>query len=227
MGYFYAIELAKQRQQPSAAEEREWLHPRLPLRRAARARAAVPGRRPRRPRDPAVAAAGRRTRGVRPSSRRSLRQALLEAWKELERPSMTASARSSSASPPRSRPTSAGWPSPPTASASSSRHGVAVLVQAGAGDGASIPDDAYRAAGAEIVADAAEVWERADLVCKVKEPQAVGARAPAGRPHAVHLPPPGRLPRRWPRPCCAAGTTGDRLRDGDAAPTGSSRCWPR
>jgi alanine dehydrogenase len=50
--------------------------------------------------------------------------------------------------------------------------GVEVLVQAGAGAGASIPDDAYRAAGAEVVAAAAEVWERAGLVCKVKEPQA-------------------------------------------------------
>jgi alanine dehydrogenase len=50
-------------------------------------------------------------------------------------------------------------------------HGVSVLVQAGAGEGASITDDAYRAAGAEIVADAAQTWARADLVCKVKEPQ--------------------------------------------------------
>ncbi len=50
-------------------------------------------------------------------------------------------------------------------------HGVAVLVQAGAGEGASIPDEAYRAAGAEVVAGADEVWARADLVCKVKEPK--------------------------------------------------------
>ena len=50
-------------------------------------------------------------------------------------------------------------------------HDVAVLVQAGAGLGASISDDAYRACGAEIVATAAEVWAHADLVCKVKEPQ--------------------------------------------------------
>jgi alanine dehydrogenase len=50
-------------------------------------------------------------------------------------------------------------------------HGIEVLVQAGAGEGASIPDDAYRAAGAEIVATAAEVWERAGMVVKVKEPQ--------------------------------------------------------
>lgn len=52
------------------------------------------------------------------------------------------------------------------------RHDAVVLIQAGAGDGATIPDDAYAAAGAEIVVDAAEVWERADLVCKVKEPLA-------------------------------------------------------
>ena len=51
-------------------------------------------------------------------------------------------------------------------------HGVEVLVQAGAGEGASIPDEAYTAAGAEIVADAAEVWARAGMVVKVKEPQA-------------------------------------------------------
>jgi alanine dehydrogenase len=50
-------------------------------------------------------------------------------------------------------------------------HGVEVLVQAGAGEGASIPDDAYRAAGAELVADPAEVWARSDMVAKVKEPQ--------------------------------------------------------
>ena len=51
-------------------------------------------------------------------------------------------------------------------------HGVEVLVQARAGEGASIPDDAYRAAGAEVVATAEEVWARAGMVVKVKEPQA-------------------------------------------------------
>jgi alanine dehydrogenase len=50
-------------------------------------------------------------------------------------------------------------------------NGVEVLVQAGAGAGASISDGAYRAAGAEIVATAAEVWERAGMIAKVKEPQ--------------------------------------------------------
>jgi alanine dehydrogenase len=49
-------------------------------------------------------------------------------------------------------------------------HGIEVLVQAGAGAGSGLPDDAYRAAGAEIVPAAEEVWQRAQLVCKVKEP---------------------------------------------------------
>ena len=50
-------------------------------------------------------------------------------------------------------------------------HGVRVLVQKGAGLGASIPDEAYVTAGAEIVPDAAEVWARAGMIVKVKEPQ--------------------------------------------------------
>ena len=50
--------------------------------------------------------------------------------------------------------------------------GVDVLVQAGAGRGSALPDEAFRAAGADIVPSADEVWERAELVCKVKEPQA-------------------------------------------------------
>jgi len=48
--------------------------------------------------------------------------------------------------------------------------GHEVLVEAGAGHGSAIDDDEYRAAGATLVADAAELWERAELVCKVKEP---------------------------------------------------------
>lgn len=51
-------------------------------------------------------------------------------------------------------------------------HGHDVLVQAGAGAGSSFSDDEYRAAGATVVDTAAEVWERAELVLKVKEPVA-------------------------------------------------------
>jgi alanine dehydrogenase len=50
-------------------------------------------------------------------------------------------------------------------------HGVQVLVERGAGEGSSIRDDDYRAAGAEIVGAAGDVWARAGLVLKVKEPQ--------------------------------------------------------
>ena len=53
-----------------------------------------------------------------------------------------------------------------------SRQGHRVLVQAGAGAGAGFADEAYAAAGAEIVPQAEDVWGRADLVVKVKEPQA-------------------------------------------------------
>lgn len=50
--------------------------------------------------------------------------------------------------------------------------GSRVLVQAGAGAGSGIPDEAYRAAGAEMVPDAAAAWGGADMVVKVKEPAA-------------------------------------------------------
>ncbi|MEI6665309.1 MAG: alanine dehydrogenase [Chloroflexota bacterium] len=49
--------------------------------------------------------------------------------------------------------------------------GHQVLVETGAGVGSNYEDDEYRAAGAEVVATAAEVFARADLICKVKEPQ--------------------------------------------------------
>jgi alanine dehydrogenase len=48
--------------------------------------------------------------------------------------------------------------------------GHQVIVQAGAGDLSSMPDGEYKHAGAEIVGTAAEVWRRAEMVVKVKEP---------------------------------------------------------
>jgi alanine dehydrogenase len=50
--------------------------------------------------------------------------------------------------------------------------GHRVSVESGAGAASGFADDAYRAAGATIVATPADAWE-ADLVVKVKEPQAV------------------------------------------------------
>jgi alanine dehydrogenase len=48
--------------------------------------------------------------------------------------------------------------------------GHEVLVESAAGLGAGVSDDDYRAAGASIVADADAVFERAELIVKVKEP---------------------------------------------------------
>jgi len=47
--------------------------------------------------------------------------------------------------------------------------GFRVVVQAGAGDAANFPDEAYRAAGAELVPDA---WAGADVIFKVRAPDA-------------------------------------------------------
>ncbi len=53
------------------------------------------------------------------------------------------------------------------------RRGHQVIVESGAGIGAGIADDQYIAAGAEIVATAEEVFVRAQLIVKVKEPLAI------------------------------------------------------
>lgn len=55
-------------------------------------------------------------------------------------------------------------------------HGHEVLVETDAGRGIGAFDDAYEAVGARIVSTAAEVFEKADMIVKVKEPQA-GERA--------------------------------------------------
>ncbi len=50
--------------------------------------------------------------------------------------------------------------------------GHSVLIEVGAGLGSGILDAQYEAAGATLVPDAATIWGQADLVVKVKEPQA-------------------------------------------------------
>jgi len=51
-------------------------------------------------------------------------------------------------------------------------HGHEVIVQAGAGEGSALPDQAFETQGARVAPDAAAVFGEADLVLKVKEPQA-------------------------------------------------------
>src|SRR3954470_7027410 len=51
------------------------------------------------------------------------------------------------------------------------RVGSKVLIERGAGLGSGIRDEDYEKVGATIVDDRAEIWARADLIVKVKEPQ--------------------------------------------------------
>ena len=48
--------------------------------------------------------------------------------------------------------------------------GFRVAIETGAGDAANFADDAYRAAGADVVPTAAELWARSDIVFKVRPP---------------------------------------------------------
>src|SRR6185437_13543401 len=50
-------------------------------------------------------------------------------------------------------------------------HGHELFVEASAGQGIDCPDKAYEKAGAKILADAKSVFDAADMIVKVKEPQ--------------------------------------------------------
>lgn len=52
-------------------------------------------------------------------------------------------------------------------------NGHRVLIEAGAGVGSSFSDDMYRAAGCEIISNVDDIFATADMIIKVKEPQAV------------------------------------------------------
>ena len=58
----------------------------------------------------------------------------------------------------------------PSAASQLTRRGHSVVVQKNAGIGSGYPDDDYIKAGAEIVDQAKEVFARADMIVKVKEP---------------------------------------------------------
>ncbi len=60
----------------------------------------------------------------------------------------------------------------PDAAREAVAHGHEVLIETAAGLGAGFSDDDYRAAGAVIAASADEVFAAADMIVKVKEPQA-------------------------------------------------------
>jgi alanine dehydrogenase len=58
----------------------------------------------------------------------------------------------------------------PAGVAELTHRGHEVLVQAGAGEGSALTDADFKAAGAQLLGTAEEVWADADLVLKVKEP---------------------------------------------------------
>lgn len=60
----------------------------------------------------------------------------------------------------------------PNAAREAVAHGHEVLIETGAGAGAGFDDASYSAAGARIISSAAEVFATADMIVKVKEPQA-------------------------------------------------------
>ena len=51
------------------------------------------------------------------------------------------------------------------------RRGHKVLLEAGAGTGSGLPDSDYAQSGAELIEGPAEIFARADMIVKVKEPQ--------------------------------------------------------
>ncbi|MGC1505180.1 MAG: alanine dehydrogenase [Sulfitobacter sp.] len=60
----------------------------------------------------------------------------------------------------------------PSAALEAVNAGHEVIVQTGAGAGAGFEDSDYEAAGAKIIGTAAEIFAAADMIVKVKEPQA-------------------------------------------------------
>ncbi len=61
----------------------------------------------------------------------------------------------------------------PNAAREAVAHGHGVLIETGAGAGAGFPDQDYVDAGARIADTAEQVFAEADMIVKVKEPQAV------------------------------------------------------
>ena len=61
----------------------------------------------------------------------------------------------------------------PNAAYEAVKHGHEVIIETNAGTGAGFEDADYVAAGATILDSAAEIFAAADMIVKVKEPQAV------------------------------------------------------
>ena len=82
----------------------------------------------------------------------------------------------------------------PNAAREAVGHGHDVLIETGAGIGAGFTDADYIAAGATILTTADEVFATAEMIVKVKEPQAVERKHAAPGPDPLHLPAPRARP---------------------------------
>src|SRR5204863_223053 len=89
--------------------------------------------------------------------------------------------------------------------------GFSVLVERGAGEAASFGDDAFGAAGATLVATAAEVFGQSDIVLKVQPPSAQEVRLSreGGALVALFQPSADRGAGRGGRWLCEAAVRGD------------------
>ena len=56
------------------------------------------------------------------------------------------------------------------------RHGHEVIVETRAGEGSGFADEVYEQVGAKIVSSAAEVFAKAEMIVKVKEPHPLKSR---------------------------------------------------
>ena len=118
----------------------------------------------------------------------------------------------------------------PTAVREYVAHGHTVIVEAGAGQGAGYADEAFRKAGATIVADADAVFAGAEMIVKVKEPQKVEWERLEPR-HILftylHLAPdPAQTEGLLKSGCAAIGTT-RRIAASSGACSRRRTAWPR
>ena len=60
---------------------------------------------------------------------------------------------------------------PPSGVREFDKRGHSVFIEVGAGEGSGFYDHEYETAGATLLESAADVWSRADMIIKVKEPQ--------------------------------------------------------
>ena len=104
------------------------------------------------------------------------------------------------------------------------RRGHEVIIQSGAGDGSAIADRDFKAAGAEMINTAEQVWAEADLLLKVKEPiEPEYQRMRKGQTLFTYL----HLAASKPCTDALLACTTSIAYETVQWPTARCRCWPR